>query len=502
VDRLYYADLAHLKPELTLIIAAALLALLDLFLPKSIARNRFGWISLVALAVSGAFAYNQIDNDPVALLGQTYRIDGLAVIIKLFLLLGTAFVILLSYGSKKEQTNPHLGEYYYLLLPATLGGFVMASSGDLVTLYVGLELLSITSYILVGIRTNSSLSMEAAFKYIVLGGIASAFILYGMSFLYGISGSTQLVEINTVLSEFDPSMGPMVYVSLFLLLIGFSFKIAAAPFHAWAPDVYQGAPTSVAAYLAVVSKIASFAMIARVVYNTYFGVSNGGYPISDDLLLLLSIIAATAMIVGNALALKQRNMKRLLAYSGVANSGYLLVPLAASFGDNYMHVSNINEFLFYAFAYLFMTLGAFTVVLVVARVNGSEEMSAFAGLYYRAPWTAAAMVIFILSLAGLPISAGFIGKAFILLGAISVKAYWLSAIMILTSVASFYYYFSIIRQMFMRMADEESKIHVPYALAVIIWICAIVTLGLGIYPQIVLEYLDKVFDITKDFFML
>jgi NADH-quinone oxidoreductase subunit N len=502
VDRLHVADLANMAPELTLVIAAIVMALLDLVLPRTFARNRFGLLSLLAVVVSGMFVLAALNNPAVSLLGDSYRVDDFANIVKLLLLGGTALTLLLSYGSKREQTNPHLSEYYYLLLPATVGAMIMASSGDLITLFVGLELLSISSYVLVGIRKTSHQSTEAAFKYVVLGGIASAFILYGMSFLYGLTGTTNVSEINTALQGFDPSFGPLLYVSFFLMLAGFAFKIAAAPFHAWAPDVYQGAPTSVAAYLAVVSKTAAFAMMFRLIYNLYYNVGTTEAPISQDLFLMVSIIAAVAMVVGNALAIKQRNMKRLLAYSGVANAGYLLVPLGVTFGDNFLHVSNVNEWLFYALAYLFMTFGAFTVLQVVARVNGSEEMSAFAGLYYRAPWTAVAMTVFILSLAGLPISAGFIGKMYILLGALSLKVIWLSIIMIVTSVASFYYYFSVVRQMFMRMADEESSIDVPVSLAIIIWICAVGTLALGLFPNFVFDFLDSIFDITKDFFMI
>jgi NADH-quinone oxidoreductase subunit N len=511
MTQIHLADMAHLAPELTLVIAAIVLVLLDLVLPKSISRNRFGLVSLLALAVSAAFLIARLDKPVVSMLYDSFRIDDFSNLIKLLLLVGTAFVILLSYGSKKEQSNPYLAEYYYLLLPATVGGMVMASATDLITLYVGLELLSITSYILVGIRTSSTFSLEAAMKYVILGGIASAFILYGMSFLYGLTGYTQIVlhdGANIVggvmpgISGLDAHNAPLAYIAMFLLIGGFAFKIAAAPFQSYAPDVYQGAPSSVASYLAVVSKTAAFAVVARFLVAIFVGDSVGGLPLKSDMLHIVEIIAAVSMVVGNALALRQRNMKRLLAYSGVANTGYLLVPIGVAFGAQGVHTNSVNELLFYALAYMLMTFGAFTVVQIVARVNGSEEMSAFAGLYYRAPWTAIAMIVFVLSLAGLPISAGFIGKLSILLGAVAVKAYWLALVMLLTSVASFYYYFSIVRQMFMRMSEDDAKVSVPFPLGLILWITALGTIALGLFPNIVFNYLEKIIDLTADFFIL
>jgi NADH-quinone oxidoreductase subunit N len=254
--------------------------------------------------------------------------------------------------------------------------------------------------------------------------------------------------------------------------------------------------------LAVVSKTAAFAVVARFLVAIFVGDSVGGLPLKSDMLHIVEIIAAVSMVVGNALALRQRNMKRLLAYSGVANTGYLLVPIGVAFGAQGVHTNSVNELLFYALAYMLMTFGAFTVVQIVARVNGSEEMSAFAGLYYRAPWTAIAMIVFVLSLAGLPISAGFIGKLSILLGAVAVKAYWLALVMLLTSVASFYYYFSIVRQMFMRMSEDDAKVSVPFPLGLILWITALGTIALGLFPNIVFNYLEKIIDLTADFFIL
>ncbi|NDI36825.1 NADH-quinone oxidoreductase subunit N [Chengkuizengella sediminis] len=510
--RLQLSDLVYLSPELTLVIAAVIISVLDLILPNKVNRTILGWLSIVSLMISTAFViyYMRLLNlsedplVPVQLLNLSYRVDDFANLFKLIFLVGTIFILFMSIGSIKKEDIHHRGEYYYLFLPATLGAMIMASSGDLITLYVGLELLSITSYIMVGIRKGNTKTNEAAFKYIVVGGIASAFILYGMSFLYGLSGSTNLTEINQALQFSDSSFELMIFVSFMLIIAGLGTKIAAAPFHTWAADVYQGAATPVTAYLATVSKAAGFAMLFRLVYLVYYGV--GGQeqsPIFIDLFMIILIIAATAMILGNALALKQRNVKRLLAYSGVANAGYLLVPIGIGLHSQVPHSSNFSELYFYLIAYLFMNLGAFAVLMAIERTTGNDELKGFAGLYYRAPYTAFAVVILLLSLAGLPVTGGFIGKIFILLAALQVKVYWLAIVMILTSVISFYYYFSIIRQMFMRTNFEagSNKLKLTAPISITIWISTVVTIILGFFPQYVLSYINNIFSIGIDFFI-
>lgn len=512
-ERLTAGDIVHLAPELTLVIFAVLLTLVDLILPRRVSRTMLGWLAIAGVVVAAAFvigdirALNPLNESTqtaesaaaTVLLGGSWRIDDFANLFKLLFLAGTALVLLMSIGHVREEEIPHKGEFYYLFLPATIGAMVMASSGDLITLYVGLELLSITSYVLVGMRKRSYASNEGAFKYVVMGGISSAIILYGMSFLYGMSGSTHLGQINQALSANYASFEPLIYVSFFLLLAGFAFKIAAAPFHMWAPDVYQGAPTPVTAYLAVVSKAAGFAITFRVLYSV-FGL--GGLRESNlhpDVLLSIMVLAAAAMIVGNFVALRQRNMKRLLAYSGIANAGYLLVPIGTEFGI--VHYSNFSEMFFYMIAYLFMNIGAIAVYMIVSESTQNENMSAFAGLYYRAPATATAMVVLLLSLAGLPVTGGFFGKLYILLGTLQVHQYWLAAVMIGTSVISFYYYFSIIRQMFMRSEASDTPIRSSVTGQITVWVCTAVTLATGFFPHVVLRYIESIFSITNDLFI-
>ncbi|MBU5440938.1 NADH-quinone oxidoreductase subunit N [Paenibacillus sp. MSJ-34] len=511
IQPLQWADLATLAPELTLVIAAILISVLDLLLPNKVNRNFTGVLSLAAIAVSLFFVIWKMTGmsagadaphaaQVVQLLGQSYRIDDFANLMKILFLSGTGLIVFMSLGSIREDEIQHKGEYYYLLLPAVLGAMIMASSGELITMYVGLELLSITSYVLAGLKKNDLKSNESAFKYLVLGSISSAFILYGMSFLYGMTGTTNVGEIGAVLAGNAANFEILLYVSFFLMLAGFGFKIAVAPFHVWAPDVYEGAPTPVTAFLAVVSKAAGFAILFRIMYNVYFQLLGGPQNnFGEDAFLAVLIVAAIAMIVGNAAALRQRNVKRLLALSGVANAGYMLVPIGVSMIS--IHASNFSELIFYLFAYLLMNIGAFAVVMAVSRAAGHNDVKGFAGLYYRAPYTAVAMTILLLSFAGIPLTGGFIGKVFIVLGAVQMHAYWIAAIMIVTAVISLYYYFGIIRQMYMRSDGEEREIKLTAPLGITIWVCAVATVAIGIFPNFVFQFINHFFSVSFDLFI-
>ncbi|MEK3883761.1 NADH-quinone oxidoreductase subunit N [Paenibacillus sp. PL2-23] len=528
-EPLQWSDMAIMAPELVLGAWFVLLVVLDLLLPGRLRRSSWiGGLTLVGLAGAGALVLLRLlvmnnGGEPalvISLLGDSYRIDDFGSLLKLLILAGTGLVVLLGLGSADgDGAITDKGEYFYLLLPAALGAMMMASSGNLITLYVGLELLAITSYVLVGLRRRSVLSAEAAFKYVVTGGIASAFILFGMSYLYGVTGSVELGAIREALPGAAASYEAFLYVGFGCMLGGIAIKIAAAPFHAWSLDVYQGAPSPVAAFLAVVSKGAALAMALRILFSTALFAGSGsdtGAELGSDLFFAVLLIAALSMLFGTLAALRQSNVKRLLALSGVANAGYLLVPIGV--GVTMTHSNNVTELLFYLVAYLLMTLGAFAVLTVVSRAVGHDELKGFAGMYYRAPWTAAAMTIFVLSLAGLPVSAGFFGKLFILLGAANGKHYGIVAVMVLSSVISYYFYFGLIRQMFMRSSDgllserearlregdEEASapaaavIRVPVPIGIVIWTCAILTFALGVYPQPVVAAIDFLFSIMTD----
>ncbi|TFE28980.1 NADH-quinone oxidoreductase subunit N [Cohnella luojiensis] len=511
LQTLTWSDTWYLAPEIVLSAFTILLILLDLFLPSKVNRNVIGWLTLAGLIIASVFVVllllslgSEAEADSAAgsysLLSGSYRIDDFGNLLKLVFLGASAFIVFSSLGTVREEDVPVKGELYYLILPAVLGAMVMSSSGDLITLFVGLELLSITSYVLVATRKRSRLSSEAAFKYVVTGGVASAFILYGMSFLYGVTGGTNVFVISQGMSAALENYEALLYISFFLMIAGFAVKLALAPFHAWAADVYQGAPTPVTAFLAVIAKGAAFAMLYRIFMNTVFLAFDSDNTMKNDIFLALSVLAAAAMIVGTVGALQQRNVKRLLALSGVANAGILLTPLALSLTE--MHASLYSEFLYFLLAYAFMNIGAFSVLTIVTRDSGNEALSGFAGLYHRAPWTAAAMTVLLCSLAGLPVTGGFLGKLFILFGTVQTHTYWLGAVLLLTTVISYAVYFTLIRQMFMRSGAIDSGLLLSIPAAITIWICTIATLVLGLMPVPILEWINDIFSVSTDLFML
>ncbi|MFD0673706.1 NADH-quinone oxidoreductase subunit N [Cohnella sp. GCM10027633] len=507
LQTLSWSDTWYLSPEITLSIFTIVLAVIDLILPKRANRDVIGWLTLAGLLAAAAFVVllmvdlkngvGAAGDEVYSLVGGSYRIDDFGNLLKLAFIGASAFIVLFSLGSVRDEDVPIKGEMYYLVLPAVLGAMVMSSSGDLITLFVGLELLSITSYILVAARKRSSASSEAAFKYVVTGGVASAFILYGMSFLYGATGSTRLPEMLKGMDAAMQTSEALLYVGFFLMIAGFAAKLALAPFHAWASDVYQGAPTPVTAFLGVVAKGAAFAMLYRIffLFATYFMFGSDSV-MNDDIFLALAVLAAAAMIVGTAGALRQRNVKRLLALSGVANAGILLTPLVL--GLSPLHSSMFEEFFYYFIAYALMNIGAFAVLTIVSRDTGNETISGFAGLYHRAPWTAAAMTVLLCSLAGLPVTGGFFGKLFILFGTVQTKTYWLAAVLLVTTVVSYAVYFAFIRQMYLRGGDIDSGLRMTAPATICIWLCVAGTLALGFFPKPILEGIGQLFSLQFD----
>ena len=488
-----------MAPEFIILIATVLLTLLDLFLPKKFDRRILGWIAfasiLVAIAALGALLGEEVGS----ILLDTFRLDTFAKAFKLLLLVGAALVLLLAIDYQpKEGLNEYRGEFYYLFLTGLLGAMIMSSSGDLITLFVGLELLSISSYILAGLRKKNLKSNESAMKYVINGSISTAITLFGMSYLYGITGSTNLKAMAEMLMNLtDPQYTYLLGLSFFMIFIGLSFKLASVPFHMWAPDVYEGAPTPVTAFLSVVSKIAGFVIMIRVMVSIFSAIptENGTIPMLFSLQDFIAFLAAVTMIVGNVVALRQRNIKRLFAYSSIAHAGYLLVAFTA------MSYVMFDSIWFYMVAYVFMNLGAFAVIQLITAKTGSEEIDHFAGLYRRSPILAVTMAVFILSLAGIPGTAGFIGKLNIFLGALMVSPshYVLASIMIATTVVSYFYYFGIMTQMFFRPAAVEGKVKVPAATLAVLIICAAATVLFGVMPQLAFDFLQTNFNQFLDF---
>ncbi|WP_232697883.1 NADH-quinone oxidoreductase subunit NuoN [Brevibacillus daliensis] len=495
VKDIFAYDWTYLMPEITILGFATILSIMDMIAGKRLNRTILGWFALVGIAIATYFVLDNVATlqEPYSYLFDTMRVDSFGNAFKLLFLTGVAFAILLSISYIKESDEvKHTGEFYYLLLTGLLGAMVMASSADLITLFVGLEILSLSSYILVGMRKKNLASNESAFKYVVTGSIATAITLFGISYLYGFSGTTNLYEMTQRLAEaYHNGFGFMILIGFAFMIVGLTFKISAIPNHMWAPDVYQGAATPVTAFLAVVSKSAGFALIIRVVILSFAGLFNPETQMSMfmDLLWYVSIIAALSMIIGNTMALRQTNIKRLMAYSGIAQAGYLLVPLVI-FTQSFI----FEQTIFFLSAYLLAAFGTFAIIMVVTRDRKTEDLKAFAGLYHRAPLAAVAMTLFLLSLAGIPISAGFFGKFYIFLGAIGNGSFWLVGIMLATSVISYYYYFGIIRQMYMRPGETEAALKLPAGVLVVVIVAALGTFVLGILPEILINYIHDFFN--------
>lgn len=481
-----------MAPEFTVLGVATLLSLIDLFLPERNKRTFIPYLGILGILAALVFVLLNIGTVD-QIMNDMYRVDGFSNLFKIIILSGVALVFIMSIQTVTEKVTSYRGEYYYLMLAATLGAMMMASSGDLITLFIGMEILSISSYILVGIRKTHLQGSESAFKYAVNGSVASAILLFGMSYLYGITGSTNLQEIVDRLTNdaFAQDFGNIAYIAFFLVFVGLSFKIAAAPFHMWAPDVYQGAPTPVTAFLSVVSKVAGFAIVARIFFTAFAGAEyyNDGMPVYfiHEAKIYIAILAAATMIIGNVMALRQTNIKRMMAYSSIAQAGYLLVPIAT------VSPMMLDYLTYYLIAYLLMNLGMFAILAAVTKDRGSDDITSFAGLYHRAPFTAIAMSIFMISLAGIPITAGFFGKFYIFIGSIWEGNYWLAAVMIATSVISYYYYFGVMRQMYMRTGETEAKLRVPVSLTIVLLIGVVGTLLGGIYS-------DEVIGLIREYF--
>lgn len=474
------ANWSLMTPEIVLAVLALIVFVFDFLTDIKGKKPFLAKISILSLLTTAVLVL--VMNREPASIGDIFVIDAFSVVFKLIVLIAVALVIAMSMHYLEKNPDIYQGEYYSLMLFAALGAILMVSSADLITLYVGLEIVSISSYVLAGFKKHSRKSSESAIKYVILGGASSAFILYGMSFLYGLTGTTSVAEIGNHIQALYADYPFIVMTSILLMLVGLGFKISVAPFHMWAPDVYEGAPTPVTAFLAVVSKLAAFGVVLRI-FIVAFG------SLVEEYVTILVILSAVTMIVGNAIALAQKNIKRLMAYSGVAQAGYLLVAIASTLQDpNY----TVNIVAFYAVAYLLMGLGAFAIITVVTEDAGSEDISSFIGLYKRAPYLAVAMTVFLVSLAGLPFTAGFVGKAYIFFGAVRGDMVWLAVLMIVTSIVSFYYYFYVIRQMFLREPEaNDGTLKAPTSISAVVTITLAATVILGVLPGILMNVFSE-----------
>lgn len=399
-------------------------------------------------------------------------IDGFALFFNWIFIAATVIVAIVSY-KYLEVEGEHHGEYYGLMMFAQCGMFFLATGTDLVTLFIGLELMALSFYVMVGFLRTEKRSNEAAIKYLLLGAFSSGFLVYGFSVMYGISGSTKLADIAARIAERSP-LDPLVLLALATTSVGLLFKISAVPFHMWAPDAYEGAPTTVTAYLSVASKAASIAFLLRIFYGELAPLGSARQVWEP----ILSFVAVATMTVGNLAAINQSNIKRLLAYSSISHAGYMLLGLIAG------NATGIKGIAVYVMVYTFMNLGAF-LVLVALRRKGilGEDLDDIAGLMQKSPGYAILMLIFLLSLAGIPPTAGFLGKYYIFLSLIETHHYTLAVIATLYVAVAIYYYFRIVRAIFTRDLTQEAPLSTSFGLRVALAVSGFLTLAIGIYPE-------------------
>ncbi|KLU61085.1 NADH-quinone oxidoreductase subunit N [Peptococcaceae bacterium CEB3] len=460
-------DFLAITPEIAVAVLALLLVAVALLLPQG---ARKGLVPLNVFGLLGILAYTVYDfffgkMGPV-FQGMYYH-DQFADFFKI-LFLTAAILVILSSGEYVQKWPAHRGNFYALLTAAILGMMIMASAADLLTFYVGLELMTITFYILVGYLPHDGRSSEAGMKYLVLGASSSAILLYGISFIYGLTGSTQLSGIGAQLGS---SLTPPIILATVFLLAGLGFKISLVPFHMWAPDIYEGAPTPVTAFLAVASKAAAFAAVIRIYLVT---LEHQSFVQTGVALLL--ILAALTMIVGNLVAIPQKNIKRLLAFSSIAQAGYLMVGVIAE------SVAGVKGVLFYAMIYVFANMGAFAVATYVGQAQGSDEIRDYAGLSRRSPLAAAVMTASVLSLAGIPPLAGFVGKFYLFSAVIHQGYTWIAYVGFVMSMVSVYYYLSVVKVMYMGEGADLPDIPVHGAAKFTMVFTMLITLFIGLYP--------------------
>lgn len=464
-------DYSLLGPELLVTVTALVLLIWD-FLAKDSKRPL--WLAtLVGLGAAIVWTAIHLGDKGVTLAGMFVG-DPFASFFKL-VLLGTTFLVVLTSPDSRRISKTSLGEFYALLLMATMGYMLMASSADMVMIFVAIEMGSIPSYALAAYARGDRISIEAGLKYFILGAISSAIMLYGMSFLYGISGSTSVTEIAAALSSGGAPFG-VAAVGMLLVLVGFAFKMAIVPFHMWVPDTYQGAPTPVTAYFSVVSKTAGLALLIRLMVS----LQDAFVSLAMDWRALFVILSAITMILGTVVGVVQTNVKRLLAYSSIAHVGYMFIGVAVGTAQGYESV------LVYLITYIFMTVGAFSVVTAVSRETGGDDLDHFMHLHKRAPMLAVAMAIFLVSMAGIPPLAGFIGKFKVFGAAIeegSSPSIALAIVGILTSVVSLFFYCKILRVMYL-VKDEGAggmlRVSLPMRAAVVT--AAVFSVLICLYP--------------------
>jgi NADH-quinone oxidoreductase subunit N len=466
----FQADLWSLAPELWVLGLGLLVLLADLVVPPG-RKDLIGLLCVIGLLLALIPTVSMLSWQARTILFGTYAVDGFAVFFKIIAITATILVILSALESVGRQTRFE-GELYALLVFAALGLMLMSASSDLILLALAIEYVSLASYVMAGLLKDNPKSNEAGIKYFLFGAAASAVMFYGFSLVYGLAGTTNLYQVAQRLTT---APAPALYLALALMLAGLGFKISMVPFHQWTPDVYEGAPTPVAAFLSVGSKAAGFAALVRVLMVTL-------NPQQVDWVLVIAVLSAASMTLGNLLALPQRNIKRMLAYSSISHAGFLLIGVAAFRGT-----FGTPGLLIYLLGYTFTQLGAFFVATLIGSQLGTDEIPDYAGLSRRAPVSALLMAVFMLSLTGLPPTAVFLGKFYVLAAAIDNGLLWLAVVGIINSVISLYYYVGVIRAMYVMPAASEAPLIEPGALQVALGVTGLGTLIIGVFPQPIID---------------
>ena len=462
-----------IAPELILVLTALFLLLLDLMVRRKDVVVFAGIIGLVASV------YVNYRLTVMGMSGNTIQgmfiFDGYSNFFKIIFYINLFFTILISFKYMTIEGASY-GEYYALLFFATTGMMLMAGATDLIILYLGLELMALSTYILAGMLRKQLRSTEAALKYFFLGAFSSAFLLYGISLVYGLTGSTNLIDIASALHSLNIINSPITMIALIFFVIAFGFKIALAPFHMWAPDVYEGAPTSVTAFMSIGPKVAGFAVIGRVFFDAF-----GGLQVQwSSILIPLSVLT---IIIGSVTALSQTNIKRMLAYSSIAHAGYAIIGIIIGTPEGLASTMN------YLMIYTFMNMGAFAVVISLNRKGFSgENLEDYAGLARNHPVASALMLIFMFSLAGIPPTAGFIGKFYVFMEAVYAGYVPLVIIAVIFSAVSAFFYLRVVMYMYMKEPESDVLLSMSKPLGITLAVTVIMVLFFGVYPEFLLNF--------------
>lgn len=460
-----YQSILLILPEIVVSSVLIILVLSDLIFHKD--KRVIPFIAGLGIIVTGAFVINQFGITGFAFQtsSQTVRnygmmaIDSFGVFFKLIVTASSLLILFFSHASNEiQKTKDRLGEYYALIFGMILGMFFMISATDMILIYLSMEMMSLSSYVLAGFTKLRDRSSEASLKYLIYGAVSSGLMLFGISIVYGMTGSTNLYVINSLIQAPQINLFALSF-AIVLIFAGIGYKISSAPFHFWTPDVYEGAPITITAFLSVASKAAGFALLIRFIKTTFVSYidSNGSWTLINvfDWKPILIGISILTMTLGNFSALWQDNLKRMLAYSSIAHAGYLLLGLVVFSNQGLIAI------LIYFIVYLLMNLGAFLIVMLVANKTGSEEIDDYNGLGYTSPLLAVSFAIFLISLTGLPPTAGFIGKLYLFIALVDAKMIFVAVIALLNSVVSLYYYIRVLKHMYLVKPTESTATVVP-----------------------------------------